>query len=130
MGLIRKTLAVGSLGVVNGSSKKQRNQKALVREARTSNRIASAQLQNDLVQQELARAQAQQALAYAQAQTAYLQAQAARSVAGDMTGAPMPLMAPPQVPAGWYNDPSGAPNMRWYDGAGWTEHTAPRQLPR
>jgi type II secretory pathway pseudopilin PulG len=28
MGLIRKTLAVGTVGVVNGSSKKQRNAKA------------------------------------------------------------------------------------------------------
>ena len=26
-------------------------------------------------------------------------------------------------PAGWYPDPYGAPFERWWDGAGWTEHT-------
>lgn len=34
MGLIRKTLAVGTIGVVNGSSKKQRNAKAQLVELR------------------------------------------------------------------------------------------------
>lgn len=34
MGLIRKTLAVGTVGVVRGSSKKQRNAKAQLKELR------------------------------------------------------------------------------------------------
>ncbi|MGG2463093.1 DUF2510 domain-containing protein [Streptomyces sp. RGM 3693] len=34
----------------------------------------------------------------------------------------------PAVPQGWYQDPSGAPVLRWWDGYRWTEHTqAPRQ---
>jgi len=28
-------------------------------------------------------------------------------------------------PAGWFDDPSGAPMMRWWDGYGWTEQTRP-----
>jgi hypothetical protein len=30
------------------------------------------------------------------------------------------------VPAGWYDDPSGQAGVRWWDGAVWTAHTAPR----
>jgi len=29
------------------------------------------------------------------------------------------------VPAGWYPDPSGAQQLRWWDGAQWTAHYAP-----
>lgn len=37
----------------------------------------------------------------------------------------------PAVPQGWYQDPSGAAALRWWDGARWTEHTqaAPPQVP-
>ena len=28
-------------------------------------------------------------------------------------------------PAGWFDDPSGAPMQRWWDGYGWTEQTRP-----
>lgn len=31
----------------------------------------------------------------------------------------------PQVPAGWYGDPHDATMLRYWDGAAWTEHTAP-----
>jgi|GEM_PF-6310586 len=30
---------------------------------------------------------------------------------------------------GWYPDPSGAPQLRWYNGSGWTENTAPYAAP-
>lgn len=34
----------------------------------------------------------------------------------------------PSTPAGWYADPQGTPNqLRWWDGAQWTEHTHPGQ---
>lgn len=32
--------------------------------------------------------------------------------------------AQPQVPAGWYADPSGRFELRYWDGNGWTEHVA------
>lgn len=34
--------------------------------------------------------------------------------------------APQLTPAGWYNDPQNEANVRWWDGATWTEHSQPR----
>jgi hypothetical protein len=32
------------------------------------------------------------------------------------------------TPAGWYADPAGSPQLRWWDGSGWTDHLqAPAQ---
>ena len=28
-----------------------------------------------------------------------------------------------QIPAGWYDEPSGGPGKRWWDGTNWTSHT-------
>jgi hypothetical protein len=36
-----------------------------------------------------------------------------------MSDQPLPL-------AGWYSDPSGAPQQRYWDGTSWSDHTAPR----
>lgn len=36
-----------------------------------------------------------------------------------------PTSAPP---AGWYPDPSAAGVLRYFDGAGWTQHTAPQNV--
>ncbi|MFI9048045.1 phospholipid scramblase-related protein [Streptomyces sp. NPDC053427] len=33
------------------------------------------------------------------------------------------------VPQGWYQDPYGAPVLRWWDGYRWTEHTQPPPTP-
>jgi len=39
--------------------------------------------------------------------------------------APEPTPAPePAVPAGWYADPSGRYELRYWDGAAWTEHVS------
>ncbi len=49
-------------------------------------------------------------------------------VAEPTTPEPVPEPATPEVPlppAAWYPDPSGQPILRWWDGAAWTEHTAP-----
>jgi Protein of unknown function (DUF2510) len=37
-------------------------------------------------------------------------------------GVTMTSTAPPPTPAGWYSDPSGNGQLRWWDGARWTEH--------
>jgi hypothetical protein len=33
------------------------------------------------------------------------------------------------APAGWYTDPSGQEQQRWWDGAAWTEHVQPAAVP-
>ncbi|WP_205878795.1 DUF2510 domain-containing protein [Mycobacterium camsae] len=33
--------------------------------------------------------------------------------------------APPPTPAGWYPDPDGSPNTRWFDGTEWTNRFQP-----
>lgn len=40
-----------------------------------------------------------------------------------------PLPAPRLPPAGWYGDPFGRPELRYYDGRGWTQHTATSTRP-
>lgn len=45
MGLIRKTMMVGTMGAVRGSSKKQRVAKAQLKELRVQTRLQQAQLQ-------------------------------------------------------------------------------------
>jgi hypothetical protein len=34
-----------------------------------------------------------------------------------------------QTPAGWYTDPSGSQQLRWWDGVRWTEHYQPGAQP-
>ncbi|MDQ1574767.1 MAG: hypothetical protein QOH44_2326 [Actinomycetota bacterium] len=41
----------------------------------------------------------------------------------------MSSTVPPGIPAGWYSDPAGFDQLRWWDGAGWTLHLAPRPIP-
>lgn len=48
----------------------------------------------------------------------------ASAAAADIPAAAAPLPAP-AVPAGWHQDPHGAPQLRYWDGAAWTEHTSP-----
>jgi hypothetical protein len=54
---------------------------------------------------------------------------AAAAVAAEPTPAPAPPSPPPapaapSIPAGWYPDPSGRFELRYWDGNAWSEHTA------
>lgn len=46
------------------------------------------------------------------------------SAASVPTSAPTTASTVPQVPAGWYADPAGRYELRYWDGAQWTEHVA------
>ncbi|EFC86209.1 Scramblase family protein [Parafrankia sp. EUN1f] len=39
-------------------------------------------------------------------------------------------MGPMSTPPGWYDDPSGEPGTRWWDGNAWTSHTQPASPPQ
>ena len=43
------------------------------------------------------------------------------------TPTPTPDPAPREIPAGWYPDPEGKPQARYWDGDGWTDQTGPLQ---
>ncbi|CAN5325112.1 hypothetical protein BH09ACT2_BH09ACT2_09180 [soil metagenome] len=46
--------------------------------------------------------------------------------AGELvTDLPTPAPSVPNTPAGWYPDHTGAPQLRWWDGAAWTERVSP-----
>jgi hypothetical protein len=40
------------------------------------------------------------------------------------TAAPAAAEPEPAVPAGWYADPSGRYELRYWDGSAWTEHVS------
>ncbi|NMD55228.1 DUF2510 domain-containing protein [Tsukamurella conjunctivitidis] len=44
----------------------------------------------------------------------------------DAAPAIAPPPPPPSVPANWYPDPDNGELLRYWDGAAWTAHTAPR----
>lgn len=40
------------------------------------------------------------------------------------------VLLAPEIPAGWYGDPFGAPCLRYWDGGGWTGYTSGGRRPR
>ena len=52
-------------------------------------------------------------------------ASAEGGTSGAAAGTAQPASAATTIPAGWYPDPSGQAAKRWWDGHGWTAHTAP-----
>jgi uncharacterized RDD family membrane protein YckC len=51
-------------------------------------------------------------------------APAAAALPGAAGAPPVPAVAG-GPPANWYADPGGAPQLRWWDGTRWTDHTRP-----
>ena len=46
-----------------------------------------------------------------------------------MTGRPRSVAGPLVLAPGWYSDPSGSPNLRWWDGQAWTAAVQPPSPP-
>lgn len=115
MGLIRKTLMVGTAGIVRGSSKKQRVAKAQLKQLKQQTQIMAEQERQAQADREAAFA-ARPVVVHRRA-VAVPQPQGG---GGQPAGAPVVL-----PPEGWYPHPDREGLLRWWDGSAWTETTAP-----
>ncbi|MBB4689844.1 DUF2510 domain-containing protein [Amycolatopsis jiangsuensis] len=102
MGIIRKSLMVGTGGVVRGSSKKQRVAKAQLKELRKQTSMMDA----------------------SGSSTGYPAGSIGDLLAKRKQRNAEPVQ--PQAPApGWYPSPNQQGQLQWWDGATWVESFAP-----
>lgn len=113
MGLIRKSLMIGTAGIVRGSSKKQRVAKASLKELKQQTKLMAEQERQAQADREAAFA--------ARPVVVHRRAVAVPPGAEQPSGAPVVL-----PPEGWYPHPDRQDLLRWWDGADWTDRTAPR----
>lgn len=104
MGLTRKVMSVGTLGAVDFRSDKER----IARYTRTT----ADELKT---QTKLARKDARKRAKATARQTRIMTAQAGYAARAATT---------PTAPAGWLADPLARWELRWWDGARWTEHVS------
>lgn len=134
MGLIRKSLMIGTAGLVRGSSKKQRVAKAQLKELKQQTKLMAEQAREEQQDREaafVAQRAAAPAGSHEQRKAELDRIRAAATVASG--GQVAPLQATPaQVtlpPEGWYPHPDREDLLRWWDGLDWTDRTAPRITP-
>ena len=111
MGLIRKTMSLSTVGIVDYRSKKERATK-YSKQTRNAARAQVAQTAMMLENQRKQLAAADHANV--------------REEVRDMRSAP-PVAAPSVAapPPGFYNDLQGPTILRWFDGSQWTSMTKP-----
>ncbi|MBB2500251.1 DUF2510 domain-containing protein [Amycolatopsis echigonensis] len=107
MGLIRKTLMLGTGGLVRGSSKKQRVAKAQLNELRKQTRLAESQ----------AGANDAQGSGYAPGTLGDRLHQRRQA----KQAAPASAGAPPAPEPGWYPAAQYPGHSQWWDGGRWTD---------
>ncbi|WP_254924359.1 MULTISPECIES: DUF2510 domain-containing protein [unclassified Rhodococcus (in: high G+C Gram-positive bacteria)] len=103
MGIIRKTMSVGTLGIVSYRNDAERTSKY----TKQTRNAARAQVVQQGVSLELQRQQ--------------LQAMNHANVREETR----PVTTPP----GWYGDPGNPGFVRWFDGSQWTQHVQPSVPP-
>lgn len=113
MGLIRKTMSISTLGIIDLRSDKERI-------ARSTRKTKKAVVQQTKAAKRDARAARQQTAAHSQLikEQNSLQREQTALQAAMVT----PALSPAGPPPGWYPDPAGQPFRRWWDGVKWTEH--------
>lgn len=132
MGLIRKTLMIGTAGAVRGNSKKQRVAKAQLKELKQQTRLMAEQERQAQQDREAAFA-AQRVVAptgsheQRKAELDRIRA-AAHSDPAPAQAAPVQVAPVALPPEGWYPDADREHLLRWWDGAAWTDRTAPRAV--
>lgn len=113
MGIIRKSLMLGTGGVVRGSSKKQRVAKAQLTELRKQTKIAETEA----------------GVPPTPGSVEWMKADAARRKAARAASKSAPVAAPAQTPAGWYPSPDQSGRLQYWDGSQWTPSFAAPQPP-
>jgi hypothetical protein len=109
MGFTRKMMSLGTVGLVDFRSDKERTA------SYTQAAKKEAKKQTRLMKQ----------MAAAQTRAAQAEQQAAQAAQWQAAPAAQ-LPAPQSPPAGWYPDQVDQSLVRWFDGTQWTEFTQPR----
>ena len=122
----------GELDMIEEAALEVAVEEAVVEEAAAELAVEDAAVEEAAVEEPAGWAAApEETAAPADDSIAALAAQVGEEEAAPVLAATAPVAAPeptpapePAVPAGWYADPSGRYELRYWDGAAWTEHVS------